>query len=168
MTPLLFIWDGEAMEPLARHRARADKQYVIGETYCLVPEEQRSSVSHRHYFSALHQAWSNLPEDVAGDFVSDEHLRKYALIQVGYRDERSIVCASKAEAARVAAFIRPMDEFAVVLVHEAMVRVFTAKSQSVRAMGKKDFQDSKQKVLDYVAAMVGVAPAELAANAEAA
>ena len=41
-----------------------------------------------------------------------------------------------------------MAEYAVVTVREAVVRVYTAQSQSVKAMGAKAFQDSKTKVLD--------------------
>src|SRR3546814_8478118 len=107
----------------------ADRYYVVGETYSLVPQEDRSAVSHRHYFVSLHDAWTNLPEDAAERFQTSEHLRKWALIRAGYRDERSIVCASKAEAQRLAAFIKPMDDYAVVLVSEAVVKVCTAKSQ---------------------------------------
>lgn len=81
----------------------------------------------------------------------EEHLRKYALIRTGHRDERTIVCASKAEARRVAAFVKPLDEFALVLVNEASVSVYTAKSQSLRAMGKTAFQQSKDDVLGFLA-----------------
>ncbi|MNE84166.1 hypothetical protein D3C80_1810410 [compost metagenome] len=62
---------------------------------------------------------------------------------------------------RVAAFIKPMDEYAVVDVREAVVRVFTAQSQSYRAMGKKVFAESKEKVLDAIAALIGADPEDL-------
>lgn len=161
MTPVLtFQWDGEAMVP--KHPRLADKHYVVGESYPLVIHEERSGNSHRHYFASVHEAWSNLPEDEAIRFPTSEHLRKWALVKAGYADERSIVCASKAEALRLAAFMRPMDEYAIVVTSEATIKVFTPKSQSVRAMGKKDFQDSKTKVLEIVWGLVGVAPDEAA------
>jgi hypothetical protein len=75
------------------------------------------------------------------EFPTAEVLRKKMLIRAGYADERSIVCASKAEAQRVAAFVKPMDEYAVVTVREAVVRVYTAQSQSIKAMGAKPFPD---------------------------
>ena len=81
-------------------------------------------------------------------------MRKWALIRTGFRDERSIVCASKAEAERVAAFVKPMDDFAIVIAHEASVLVYTAKSQSMKAMGAKEFQRSKEAVLDYCQGMI--------------
>lgn len=161
--PLLCTYDGEAFFPVRPQLA--DRYFVVGETYPLVVHEARSMESHRHYFASLHEGWSNLPEDQAAQFPTAEHLRKFALVKAGYADERSIVCASKAEARRVAAFVSPMDEFAIVAVSEATVRVYTAKSQSMRAMGAKVFQKSKQDVLDIVSAMIGLTPQELAMHA---
>lgn len=152
--PLAFTWDGEAMVP--RHPRLADKAFAVGEIYVLVEHHDRSQASHRQYFAAIRDAHDNLPEDLAEQFATPDHLRKWALCKAGYADERSIVCASKAEAQRMAAFLRPMDSFAVVTVREAMVRVYTAQSQSLKAMGKQAFQDSKQKVLDILDGLVGV------------
>lgn len=164
--PLPFIWDGEHMVPRQGYARRADQEFVIGVTYLLVEAQARSAASHNHYFAALNEAWQNLPSEEVARFPTVEHLRKYALIRTGFRDERSIACASKAEAERVAAFMRPMDDYALVTFTEAMVIVWTAKSQSTRAMGKAEFQDSKQKVLDYVAGMIGVSSEHLSANAQ--
>lgn len=151
--PLTFNWDGEAMVPLQPRIA--DKQYVVGAQYRLTPWEDRSQASHNGYFAAIHEAFQNLPEAAAEQFKSEDHLRKFCLIKAGFRDERSIACSSKAEAQRVASFVEPLDEYALVVVHEAMVTVYTAKSQSMKAMGKKDFQDSKDKVLAILAEMIG-------------
>jgi hypothetical protein len=164
--PILCQWDGESFVPLARHAKLADTHFVVGETYPLVVEEGRSGISHRHYFASISEAWHQLPEDVAERWPTPEHLRKYALIRCGYADERSIVCASKAEAQRIGAFIKPMDDYAVVLASEAVVKVYTAKSQSVRAMGGKEFQKSKTAVLDFIAGLIGVTPESLSSNAQ--
>lgn len=163
--PLIFEWTGEAMVPLPRFRKAADEAFVVHERYRMTIEEERSMRSHRHYFAMLHDAWMNLPEDQAERFPTSEHLRKWCLIRAGYSDERSIVCASKAEAQRVAAFIRPIDSYAIVTVSEAVVRVFTAQSQSVKAMGHKVFQQSKDKVLEIAAGLIGVSPDTLAREA---
>lgn len=160
--PIICTWDGEAFAPLPRFARLADQHFVIGEEYPLVVHEQRSMASHGHFFAVLQNAWQNLPEAEAARFPSAEHLRKWALIRAGYADERSIVCASKAEAQRVAAFVRPMDDFAVVVVSEAVVKVYTAQSQSMRAMGRKAFAESKQAVLDVLAGMLGTTPGALA------
>lgn len=163
--PLTMRWDGEAMIPASQFwAARADKQWVVGEVYQIVEHHERSQVSHNHYFAAIGEAWHNLPEDLLTDFPTTEHLRKKLLVKAGYADERSIVCASKAEALRVAAFIKPMDDYAVVTVRESVVRVYTAQSQSTKAMGKQVFQASKQAVLDALDALLGVETGETAAN----
>lgn len=167
--PLAFRWEGDSFAPATPHMARlADEQFVVGETYLLERSEVRSMASHRQFFAALHECWQNLPETIAERFPTEDHLRRYALIKTGFRDERSIVCASKAEAQRVAAFIKPLDDYAVVVVQDAVVTHMTAKSQSTRAMGKKVFQQSKAAVLDYLASLIGVRPEELAKHAEAA
>lgn len=160
-TPIVYRWNGEAMEPLARFHNVANAEFVIGETYPLVEQHERSSASHNHFFASLGDAWANLGEDAAERFPTSEHLRKWALIRAGYRDERTFVAASKAEALRLAAFVKPMDDYAVVVVRDAVVTVWTAKSQSMKAMGRKAFQESKDAVLQIVAGMIGATPEQL-------
>lgn len=162
-----MFWDGEALRPLVKFAKQADQTFVIGEVYAMAEVQERSSASHRHYFGCVAQAWHNLPEAMSERFPSAEHLRKFALIKTGFHDERSIVCATKAEAQRTAAFVKPMDDFAIVLVVECSVVVYTAKSQSERAMGRAAFQASKSAVLGLLADMIGVDPAALS-RAEAA
>lgn len=157
--PLLFQWDGEAMKPLPRFAREADQRFVVGEHYRLVPVEERSAKSHAHYFAALHDLWMSIPERLAPDYPTSEHLRKRALVMTGHRNERTFVCASKAEAVRLAAFLRPAIEFAVVSVHEAAVVEWTPKSQSIRAMGKQDFQRSKDDVLSFARELCGITEA---------
>lgn len=157
--PLAFDWDGEAMKPL--HPKLADKEYVVGERYMLAPYEQRSTASHNHEFAWLHEAWLNLPERYAERFPTAEHLRKYALIQAGYSDSQSHVCNSKAEALRLQAFLQPIDAFSIVTVNGTVVNRFTARSQSRRAMGAREFQESKTKIMDVIAQMIGVEPEQL-------
>lgn len=157
--PQHFEWSGEAMIPL--HPRRADKTFVVGQRYSLVQHEERSEASHRHEFVWLREAWKSLPEHLAERFPTSEHLRKWALIRAGYSDSHTIVCSSKAEAVRVAAFIRPMDEFAVVIVQNATVTRYTAKSQSKKAMGAKEFYESKERIMEVVARMLNVEPQEL-------
>lgn len=154
------------MVPAGPHWLRqANRHYVVGERYSMEPREQRSAASHAHYFAALASTWENLPDELAERFPTPEHLRKWALIRCGYADERSIVCASRAEALRVAAYVGQFDEYAVVLAKGATVTAWTAKSQSMKAMGRKDFQASKEKVLDFVAGLIGTTRDALAENA---
>jgi hypothetical protein len=156
MRPVVFRWDGNVMVPLERFRPLCREQYMREHDYRLAPVEFRSRASHDHYFASVAEAWQQLPEYLTDRFPTEDHLRRFALCMTGYYDERSIACSSKAEARRIAAFITPMDTYAVVVVREAVVNVLTAKSQSRNAMGKKAFQDSKDKVLDYVWRLCGL------------
>lgn len=155
----IFRWDGESMVPL--RPKLADRDFVIGEAYHLEVVEERSAKSHRHYFASLNEAWQNLPDTALERLPTSEHLRKFALIKTGYHDSKSIVASSKAEAQRFAAFVRPAEEFCIITVEGATVTVFTAKSQSQKAMGKEMFQASKDAVLAYVSALIGVDRQEL-------
>jgi hypothetical protein len=160
--PIPFRWEGDLFRPLPRFAAECDKIFVIGEVYRLVEHQDRSQASHNHFFAAVTSAWESLPERLAGDFPSPEHLRKYALIRAGFADSRTLVASSKAEAQRLAAFVKPMDEYAIVTISEATVTVWTARSQSARAMGKQAFQASKDGVLRVIAEMLGTTPEALA------
>ena len=163
---ILCEWTGEAFLPAGNMWGRrADKLLVVGECYLIEAREPRSAESHRHYFACINEAWSNLPDSLAEQFPTADHLRKFALVKAGYRDERTFVCGSKAEAVRLAAFIKPIDDFAVVVVVEATVSVYTAKSQKMRAMGRAEFQASKDKVLDVIAAMIGTTVEAISASA---
>jgi hypothetical protein len=161
-------WTGEHFVPADLYWARqANNRFTIGALYPLEAREDRSSASHRHYFAALHQAWDNLPLETIERWPTPEHLRRWALIKCGYANERSIVCASPEEARSVAAFIAPFDDFAIVMAREAVVSVFTAKSQSVGAMDKKTFEESKSKVLEYIASLIGASARTLTAHERA-
>jgi len=159
MQPLMFRWTGEELVPVNRRwQSLADRHLVVGEEYYLAEHNDRSLNSHRHYFASVAEAWRNLPEHFAGlPFAeSAEHLRAYALIRTGYCDAHTIVCSSKAEASRMAAFIRPIDGFSIVDVKEATVTRYVAKSQSMKAMDKQEFQQSKVAVLDFLDELIGV------------
>lgn len=154
--PLTFAWDGDVMVPVASCRRAANEAFVVGERYRMEVVEERSQRSHSHFFAVIAEMFDNLPEDRANQFIDVEHLRKYALIKSGYSNLREIVCSSEAQAKDMAAFIRPIDPYALVTANLCVVRVFTAQSQSRKAMGHREFQASKDKVLDYIAGLIGV------------
>lgn len=106
-----------------------------------------------------------LTEHRAEQFATAEHLRKWCLIKAGFRDESSIPLPSKAVAQRVAAWSKPGDDFAVIVVREATVIRMTAKSQSVKAMGAAEFKRSKDAVLDELAKMLEIDRPTLEQNA---
>lgn len=156
--PLLtYVRKGMALVPIGRHQNRFSDAFEEGETYAMAVHEDRSWASHNHYFACIKDHWLSLPERAAMETwaQSPEHLRKYALIQTGWNDTHSHACKSAAEAQRTAAFVRPIDEFSVVIARGSIVERFTAKSQSMRAMGKADFERSKEDVLGFLETLVG-------------
>ena len=161
--PITFEWNGEVMVPL--NKRLANKQYVVGEYYRLEAREERSTVSHDHFFACVQETWKNLPEDMAEHYPTPDHLRKRALIKCGYRNERSIVCASAEEARKVAAFIQPFDDMAYIVIRDNVVTVYTAESQSLQSQDKERFQASKNAVLDLLSTMIGVSVETLKSNA---
>jgi hypothetical protein len=166
VTPLFFRWEGDGFKPIPRHAKECDRRYTIGEHYALEEVQERSSKSHAQYFAAVTTAWQNLPDHIAEQFPTADKLRKHALIRCGFHDKTSILASSRAEALRLAAFIRAIDDYAIVTVNGSLVERYTAKSQSYRAMPKGEFQASKQAVLDWIASLVGTDAGTLARNAE--
>ena len=59
-----------------------------------------------------------------------------------------------------------MNEDSVVVVKGRVMKMYIAKSQSVRSMDKKEFQSSKQAVLDLLSEMIGTSRETLEANAD--
>lgn len=161
LTPMVYRWDGCAMQVIPRFAKEADKRFVCGQTYVMEEIQERSAASHRHFFASVRQAWMNLPERLVLDFPSAEHLRKFALVRAGFYDRRSIATKSPSEAAKIAAFIRPMDEFAVVTVDGSIINVFTAKSQNYREMSKQEFAASKDAVLRILEDLLRVEEGEI-------
>ena len=161
--PLRYTFEGGVMVPA--HPKLAAQQFGEGEVVTLERREARSANSHRHYFACINEAWQNLPEHLALLFPSAEHLRKYCLIKAGYCNEMTIRVASKAEAVRSVVTVRALDTFCVAEARDSTVFIWTAKSQSMRAMGAREFQESKSKVLDALAALIGVERQALEHNA---
>jgi hypothetical protein len=145
----------------------ADKEFVVGKVYSMEEKLDRSDLSHDHQFAWLQEAWSQLPEDLAPLYPTPTHLRKRALIVAGYCDETIIDVGSSVSANALAKYIRARDDFSYVEVTGRIITIRTAKSQrrGRGGMDKQTFQDSKNKVLEIVAAMIGVKPGELEKNA---
>jgi hypothetical protein len=161
--PLLLRYDGDGTfnVPSQFWAGKADKQFVVGEILPMVPHQERSDVSHNHEFAFIAEAWRNLPEQFRDEpwAQSPEHLRKYALIRCRFCNTQTYPCASRAEADRWAANLRPKDEYSIVKAEGNAVYVFTAMSQKKRgigAMDKKTFQASKQAIMDFVDDLLGV------------
>lgn len=163
--PILSTWTGEHFVPANKHMVeRCAKFFEPGGTYRIEFKDDRSAASHKSFFATVNAAWKNLPEDIASDFPSPDHLRKWALCKAGYADERNIVCDTEEDAKRTAALARSLDGFAVIVRRGNVVKVYTAKSQSQRAMKKAEFQASNQAVRNIIAELLKVEPNTLDAN----
>ena len=158
-----FKWTGEAMVPL--RPKLADETFVVGAVVWMEIEQPRSEASHRHEFAWLREAWTQLPENLMDEYPTPEHMRKRALIEAGYFDQITLDAGTQAAALRVAAYMRGEDEFSLVVTRGPLVVKRKAKSQSVRAMGKADFQASKTAIMDVIAKLIGVTPEALQGNA---
>lgn len=164
--PLMFVWSGDAMVPASSYWTnQANEHFVVGQRYRMVEEQQRSPISHSHEFAWLNEAWNSLPDELLAQYPNSETLRKHALIAKGYCTMVQHVCSTKAEADRLAGILRPYDAYAIVIARGNVVTVYTAVSQSKRAMGAAQFQASKQAILDFVGDLLGVEPETLGRQA---
>ncbi|WP_457797589.1 hypothetical protein [Methylocystis sp. S23] len=160
--PIVARYDGEGVfQALGRCARECDATFVIGQRYRLVEHQERSEASHAHYFAQIAELWATLPESYSPRFQNPEALRKHALIATGYATQRQYVAGSRAEALRVAAFAPSTEEYEIATVEGNIVTIWRAESQSYRAMGKKKFQESKDRVLGYIAELLGVNVHEL-------
>lgn len=162
---VFMLWDGEVFKPTPPFTAYCNREYVVGEVYPMAPIEERSKASHDHYFAALQEAFDNLSEENAKQFPSSEHLRHWALIQLGYCTECHWVMADNNEARRLAIDLRRREPYAVLTVRGRVVHEYLAESQSRASMKKERFQQSKTDVLDLVASMARTSRVLLMKNA---
>lgn len=159
-TPAIFLeWDGEAFRPAGKFWSRlANEHFTVGERYRLVEEAEHSDRSRNHEFAFLTEAWNSLPDELLAQYPNPEVLRKHGLIAKGYCTMKQHVCQSKAEAERLAAILKPYDTYAIVIARQNVVTVYTAVSQSKRAMGAAQFNQSKQALMEFVGDLLGVDP----------
>lgn len=157
--PLMLDWDGEVFRPCGKYWQRlADEHFVVGERYRMLEENERSNASHNHEFAFLTEAWNSLPDSLLPQYPNAEVLRKHGLIAKGFCTMVQHVCATKAEADRLAAILKPYDQYAIVVARGNVVTVYTAISQSRRAMGAAQFQQSKTALMEFVGDLLGVDP----------
>ncbi|MEM9762119.1 MAG: hypothetical protein AAF968_06370 [Pseudomonadota bacterium] len=154
-------WTGEGLR-LARGMARAFRGVEPGERLVATLRRPRSQASHNHYFAEIGNAFANIPEFQQDQpwAATPETMRKHALIAEQYCQVQAIDAGSNAAAERVRIGIRAvLMDYSVILVRGSSVVVYTAESQSMKAMGKARFQASKDAVLSWIAANVYGVPA---------
>ena len=127
----------------------------VGEVHGWQMAEHRSKASHDHFFAIINEAWRNLPEDMADDFPSPEHLRKWALIKSGFCSETRIACANNNEAMTLATKAKAMDKYSIVAIDGKAVTIWTADSQRRDAMGRQAFQEAKERALHIISNLLG-------------
>lgn len=145
-----------AMVPVKRFRRFAGEQYQAGHVYRLGPFEEQSEASRGHFFACVHTAWLNLPETVTPRWKSETHMRRWILIRCGWYDEKEFELKDEEQAFRLGTFIRTEDPYASMTVHGNKLIVRRAMTQSPKAMGKHNFEASKQDVLSYLSNLIGV------------
>lgn len=179
-TPVTFIWrkveviddQGVVQSTMAMVPSRprayvvAARQFHEGEEYPLAPLEPRSRASHGHYFAALHEAFNNIPETLEARWPTPEHFRKWLLIEANFCNEFEVTLESEREATKLARRFRSDDGFARISIHGKKIIVRTAKSQSAKAMGKQEFEESKKAVLDLASELIGTARSDLVKHAK--
>lgn len=157
--PIFLEWDGEAFRPAGKYWDRlANEHFTVGERYRMVEENDRSTATHNHEFAFLTEAWNSLPDELHAQYPNPEVLRKHGLIAKGFCTMVQHVCASKAEAERLAGILKPYDAYAIVVARGNVVTAYTAVSQSRRAMGAPQFQASKTALMEFVGDLLGVDP----------
>lgn len=154
--PRLFrmVWRDGCFVPEGRTALYCNDEFGEGEVVTFERHEERSVNSHNHYFACIAEAWNNLPE-ADERFPNPDALRKWALIKAGYCTEAKVSCDSPEQAATIAAFMG-FTEGVVVVVRDNIVVRYVARSQSLRAMNKQEFQQSKDAVLDVLAELIAV------------
>lgn len=165
--PIRLRCIGGALVPVWGNAIAYVAQLGEGEIVIATIERERSEKSHRHQWAWLADAWRTLPEADANHpwAKTPETMRKHALIATGHANCEVMVFGSNAAAERGGAYLLRLASdahgYAVAEASGATVRVWTPHSQSARAMGAERFQKSKQDILEWVAARIGVDPGQL-------
>jgi hypothetical protein len=138
-----------------------------GDTVIITVDHPRSANTHNHQFAEIAEAWRHLPEAVQHMpwAANPDALRKHALIVTGFRDVETVDAGSKAAAERVAALLSrhatAAHGYAITQTKGPLVTCWTPQSQSMRAMGGREFQRSKEAVLNWIAQQIEVQPEQL-------
>lgn len=169
--PVTFAWTDEgAMKPLDRFARLCDRQFVVGETYRLGVIEERSADSHKHFMAAVEEAFQNVPEIHGKRWPTPDRLRKWALCQANFCVTTTYAATSKAEALRFVAYVASQGVADDLDMSDDGLTVYVkvAFSQSYHNMKRKEFQESKQAVLEVLSNLIGVSVDDLVHNAASA
>lgn len=164
--PFPLLWRDGAFWPATPYQAtRCAEHFEIGGKYALIEYQPRNMPRHAALFAQLDEVWEQLPEGMADDFPTQDHLRAFALIKTGWHDRTSYILKDADEALKLAGDLRRRSQFSLVVVSGATVDFYEPKSQAVRAMKDPEFVKSMNDVLDYAANLVGIDRNTLKENA---
>lgn len=121
----------------------------------ILDDGNHSDPARRRFFAIVREVWQTLPDDLVQRYPSPEHLRKAALISVGWCDSTTVAAGSKTAAPEVAAMARRLDRYAVATITGTVVQVFTARSMSKRHCPKSAFIPISGQVYDWLSQLVG-------------
>lgn len=162
-------FDGRALHPDGNFATAAlHDRLGAGEVVFVDLDPERSAKSHRHAFAFVRTAWMNLPDDLKDAPYAGhaDHLRKHALIATGYRKVEMMPCGTEKRAERfalsMARLANNLEGYAIATTDGPVAYCLTAESQSMKAMGGKRFQESKQAILEWCAELIGVSAEDLA------
>jgi hypothetical protein len=168
---MTYLCTPGALMPVARYAERYECEFQVGKYYTLEPVTERSRESHNLYFACVHVAWANLQAPLADRFVDADEFRKWCLIVRGFRHQRITVFSSNADAILGAAVAQNLRDFSVTVVEDNMLTVLTAKTQKLSrndpgGMDKKDFEASKEAVIEEASFRIGLSVEQLVAEAK--
>jgi hypothetical protein len=157
--------------PVPRFAERYEREFQTGKYYTLELVTERSRESHNLYFACVHVALANLQAPLADRFADDDEFRKWCLIKRGFRHQRITVFSSNADAVLGASVAQNLRDFSVTVVEDNVLTVLTAKTQKFRrndpeGMDKKDFEASKEAVIEECAVLIGLSVEQLVAEAK--
>ena len=160
-------WTGGALLPVGNYAMAAACDVMSeGDTVLVSIDHPRSTASHKHQFAEIRTMFHHIPERLQGMpwAKNADTLRKHALIATGFANSFTVDCGAKAAAERVLPRLEEAERrahgYAIGQMRGPVVTIWTPMSQSVRAMGGAEFQRSKQAVLDWIEAEIGVTLAQ--------
>lgn len=149
------LWDPDRKVFVPHGRSLAACEKLEPATwYTMAMEGDWSVESHNHYFARLTELYHNLPEATATRFRNFDHFRAWCLIHEGFSTEQCQIYESESVAQIAAKAIAKIAPYSVADVSGSVLRIWTAKSQARGSMSKKEFEKSKQAVLELAEFLV--------------
>lgn len=127
----------------------------VGEVRGWQMMESRSKASHDHFFAVVTEAWKSLPEDMAEEFPSPDHLRKWALIKAGFCTMTKVACSNNEAAVNLLRAWKAVDRYSILNVDGKVVTIWTADSQRKDTQGRKEFQAAKDAAMHILSNLIG-------------